>query len=140
MTRLARLWRYEKEERGAGQAGGGRASHGQRNGQRGSLVGLPGRTRESRLCTDDRQHGQNEQNQCHMAEPADKTADFVVVQPQIFAILELLLNTPSGSNGQSHDLKCGANRSEHQIIGLLGGIVRNAANQSPMALVILPSV
>src|SRR6266567_874772 len=96
--------------------------HAQRNGEWGSLVGLTGRTSESLPSTDDRQHRQNKQHQCHMAEPADKTADFILVQTEILGILELLLNTPSGSNGPGHHLKCGTSRSEHQVIGLLAGI------------------
>ena len=75
-----------------------------------------------------------------MAEPADKTAYFVVVQTDVLPILELLLNMPSGPNGLHHDLKGGADRSEHPIISLLSGIVGNAANQQPMPFVILPSV
>ena len=103
--------------------------HGQRNGERGSLVGLTCRTRESLPSTDDRQHRQNEQHKCHMAEPADKTAYFILVQTEILSILELLLNTPSGSNGPGHHLKCGTSRSEHQVIGLLGGIALKPTNQ-----------
>ncbi len=64
-----------------------------------------------------------------MAEPADKTPYFVVVQTDVLAILELLLNMPSGPNGPHHALKGGAYRSEHEVIGLLGGIVGHAAKQ-----------
>ena len=63
----------KREEESAKQAADFR--HGQRNGERGSLVGLTCRTRESLPSTDDRQHRQNEQHKCHMAEPANKTAD-----------------------------------------------------------------
>jgi len=103
--------------------------HGQRNGEGRRLLGLLGRRRESRLRTDDRQHRQNEQNQGDMAEPADKTADFILVQTNVLPILELLLNMPSGPNGLHHRLKCAAYRSKHQVIGLLAGIGGNAANQ-----------
>ncbi len=64
-----------------------------------------------------------------MAEPAHKTPNFIVIQPQILGILELLLNTPSRPKGPSHHLKRGANRSEHQVIGLLCRIGRNPANE-----------
>src|SRR5438876_6628541 len=117
----------KRKEESAKQAADFR--HAQRNGQRGSLVGLTCRTRESRVGTDDRQHRQNEQHKCHMAEPADKTADFILVQTEILRILELLLNTPSGSNGPSHHLKCATSRPEHQVIGLLAGIALKPTNQ-----------
>ena len=64
-----------------------------------------------------------------MAEPADKTPYFVVVQTDVLPILKLLLNMPSRPNRPHHSLKGGAYRSAYQVIGLLGGIVGQAANQ-----------
>src|SRR5450631_4249093 len=75
-----------------------------------------------------------------MAIPAHKTAYFIVVQPHLLRIFELLLNTPPSPNSPSHALKRRAQRCIHQVVGLLCRLVRNPANEYPVLSIVFPPI
>jgi len=75
-----------------------------------------------------------------MAIPTDKTAHFVMVQSQVFAVLKIFFNMPSTPDGRHHLRKHCAFGGEDGVVGVLAGIIDASADEQKVALIILPAV
>src|SRR6266566_7288749 len=115
-----------------GQGQHGRSS-GKRRGSRRRGGATLGRTNP---CQEAKSH----QHQCDVSVPPEEAPNFVMIQPQIFGVCDILFNMPPGSTGLHHLLQGGSRWSEHQVIPLLVGIRDAAADEEPMASIIFPAM
>src|SRR6266700_267951 len=82
---------------------------------------------------DQKSRGQHDEGQ--MAIPAEVAADFILIQSQVFAGLQVLLNAPAGPNGLHDGAERRGQGSKDQVIGQLLRIVQATAYDQEMAAV-----
>ena len=85
------------------------------------------------LNTDAQQKGCCEHDEGDMAVPADVTANFILIEAEIFGIFEVDLHRPAGTDGQNDRVQRGPRRCEDQVIGLLAWVVDAAAQHQEVA-------
>ena len=70
-----------------------------------------------------------------MAIPAEVTADFIVIESEVFAGLQVLFHVPAGADGLHHEGQGRVRRRPDQVVRQLTGVVEAAAHHEPMALI-----
>ena len=70
-----------------------------------------------------------------MAIPADVAADFILIESQVFASLQVLLNAPAGANGLHDGAERRGQGSKDQVVGQLIGIVQATTHDQEVAAI-----
>ncbi len=113
---------------GGGQGNDGWSSHG-------SWGGRWRRTRTVLVHSDAHQESCGQHNESEMAIPTDVAADFILIKPQVFAGLQVLLNAKACANGLHDGAERRGQGSKDQVIGELLRIVQATTHDQEMAAV-----
>ena len=112
-----------------------------RNGERKQWSSRRGRIKKKRgectggevscplLSTDPGQEGMRQHAQGDMAIPADPTADFVVVESQVFGRFKVFFNMPAGADSLDHLLQGGSLWGKDEVVRFLSWVADAATNE-----------
>src|SRR5947209_4051789 len=101
----------------------------------GSWGGRWRRKRTVLVHSDAHQESRSQHDEGEMAIPAEVAAHFILIESQVFAGLQVLLNAPAGANGLHDGGQRRVQRSKDQVVGELVGVVKATAHDQEVATV-----